>query len=77
MSRSYKKPIIKDRPRNFKKSAFYWRQIRRKLVQEVKQNKEVILNPKEIVNDYNYSDYKISYLNEPKNNLNRQKLSRK
>ena len=62
MSKSYKKPIIKDRPRNFKKSTIYWRTIRRinnNKIQSFKNNLEELLLPKEksIINDYDYSDY--------------------
>jgi len=67
MSRSKKKPIIKDRPRNIKKSSLYWRVVRRVINNKVRQilinpEKEPDLpEPKEIVNDYDYSDYKIDY----------------
>lgn len=63
MSRSRKKPIIKDGPRNYKKSSNYWRTIRRvtkdkvRYLQENLEN-EIIPDPKEIINDYDYSDYK-------------------
>lgn len=56
MSRSIKLPWIKQNFRNYKKSSMYWRTIRRVIKQLVSQDKEVI-NPKEIINDYNYSDY--------------------
>lgn len=67
MSRSRRKPIIKDRPRNAKKSSLYWRVVRRVINDKVRQmftypEKEIDLpEPKEIVNDYDYSDYKIDY----------------
>lgn len=63
MSRSRKKPIIKDRPRNYKKSSNYWRTIRRvtkdkiRFLQETLEEK-IIIDPKEIINDYDYSDYR-------------------
>lgn len=63
MSRSKKKPVIKDCPRNYKKSSNYWRTIRRvtkdkiRYLQEDLEN-EVIQDPKEIINDYDYSDYR-------------------
>lgn len=60
MSRSTKLPIIKDRPRNYKKSSIYWRTIRRCQKQDLIKNKD-IRNPKEIISDYNYSDYTIDY----------------
>lgn len=59
MSKSYKLAIIKDRPRNYKKSTKYWRIVRRILNQDV--NKEVIRQPKEVLNDYVYSDYRFDY----------------
>lgn len=71
MSRSRKKPIIKDRPRNTKKSSLYWRVVRRVINDKVRQilsnpEKELDLpEPKEIVNDYDYSDYKIDYRGDP------------
>ncbi len=63
MSRSRKKPIIKDRPRNYKKSSNYWRTIRRvtkdkiRFLQETLEE-EIIPDPKEIINNYDYSDYR-------------------
>ena len=60
MSRSYKKAIIKDRPRNYKKSSKYWRTVRRCQKQAVNAFKD-IPEPKTIVNDYDYSDYKFDY----------------
>jgi hypothetical protein len=63
VSRSRRKPIIQDRPRNSKKSASYWRPVRRVMNQTVRglneeSEDEIIPNPQEIVNDYDYSDYK-------------------
>lgn len=85
MSRSKKIGIIKDSPRNYKKSSNYWRKVRRVINQKVKniskpddiilnvvfEDSENLLNgelllktkeeqipvPKEIINDYDYSDY--------------------
>jgi len=63
MSRSRKKPIIKDRPRNYKKSSNHWRTIRRvtkdkiRFLQETLEE-EIIPDPKEIINNYDYSDYR-------------------
>jgi hypothetical protein len=63
MSRSKKEPIIKERPRNHRKSTEYWRRVRRVISQSVRklfykdEDEVVIPNPKEIVNDYDYSDY--------------------
>jgi hypothetical protein len=62
MSRSRKQPIIKDGPRNHKKSSLYWRTVRRVTKDKVRYfnetiEDETIPDPKEIVNDYDYSDY--------------------
>lgn len=62
MSRSIRKPIIKDRPRNSKKSSLYWRPVRRVMNQTVRglneeSEDDIVPEPKEIVNDYDYSDY--------------------
>jgi hypothetical protein len=63
MSRSKKEPIVKDRPRNHRKSTEYWRRVRRVINQTVRklffkdEDEVVIPNPKEVVNDYDYSDY--------------------
>jgi hypothetical protein len=63
MSRSKKEPIIKERPRNHRKSTEYWRRVRRVINQTVRklfykdEDEVVIPNPKEVVNDYDYSDY--------------------
>lgn len=53
MSRSYKKPVIRDRGCK----SIYWRRVRSRNNQEVRTEKE-ISNPKELVNDYDYSDYR-------------------
>ena len=37
MSRSRRKPIVKDRPRNKKKSSLYWRIVRRVTTGKVRQ----------------------------------------
>ncbi len=80
MSRSQRKPIIKDRPRNYKKSSSYWRTVRRVIKNNVRYLQEKMLDenipdPKEIVNDYDYSDYRLDY--RFKNNENTKKASRK
>lgn len=67
MSRSRKKPIIKDRPRNYKKSTIYWRRIR-KVINSVLKSKELDLDiqfplAKEIYNDYDYCDYRFVFRN--------------
>lgn len=66
MSRSRKTPVINDGPRNEKKGLKYNRAVRRVIKKKVKfhnelLDNEVIPNPKEIVNDYDYSDYHIDY----------------
>lgn len=66
MSRSRRQPVVKDRPRNSKKTAEYWRPVRRVMNQTVRglnelSEDEIIPDPQEIVNDYNYSDYKWDY----------------
>jgi len=62
MSRSRKLPILKDSPRNHKKSADYWRTVRRVINDRIRYHQETIDDislpePKEIVNDYDYIDY--------------------
>ena len=64
MSRSRRQAIIKDGPRNAKNSSTYWRPVRRVMNQTVRglyeeSEEENIPDPQEIVNDYDYSDYKI------------------
>jgi hypothetical protein len=65
MSRSKKKAVIKDRPRNIKKSSFYWRQVRSTQNNAIKSCRDFeeleIPSAKTIVNDYDYCDYKIDY----------------
>jgi hypothetical protein len=62
MSRSFKKPIIKDKPRN-KKASSYYRSVRRVIKQAIKSDSEIIPKSQEIVNDYDYCDYKFSSKN--------------
>lgn len=65
MSRSYRKAIIKDRPKNYKKSSMYWRVIRHSINNTIRSCKDLssldIPNPKSIYNDYDYCDYVINY----------------
>ena len=65
MSRSRKKAIIKDKPRNYKASAFYWRRIRSRLKNILKSCKNFenleLPNPKTLISDYDYCDYSIDY----------------
>ena len=63
MSRSRRKPVVKDKPRNENSGAKYWRAVRRvtnKRVKYLNENidDEILPVPKEIVNDYDYSDYR-------------------
>lgn len=53
---------MKDAPKNEKKCSRYWRAVRRVTNQKVKYlnenlDEEILPIPKEIVNDYDYSDY--------------------
>lgn len=63
MSRSYKLAILKDKGLK----NYYWKKVRRVTNQIVKsitlENADEVLlpDPKEIMNDYDYSDYKIDY----------------
>ncbi len=60
MSRSKRQPIIKD---HSLKTAEYWRRVRRTVKLVVKAGKtDNIPNPKTLINDYDYSDYKLSFL---------------
>lgn len=56
MSRSTKKPIIKDSPKG--RRALYWRTTRRVINEAIRQRRDMVPIEKEIVNDYDYSDYK-------------------
>ena len=53
MSRSQKKAVSQERPRNKKKSTLYWRTVRRVQKNLFRQGKEII-SAKSIVNDYDY-----------------------
>jgi len=62
MSRSRKQPIYKDGPRSHKKSSVYWRTVRRVINERVRYyyerlDEEVLPEPKEIINDYDYCDW--------------------
>ncbi len=58
MSRSRKKPFVKDRGMSTKE---YWSRIRREWRQQLKHNYSdpdfTLRNPKSIINDYDYCDY--------------------
>lgn len=83
MSRSVRKAIVKDRPRNSKKSSDYWRSIRSVInnkVRVMKYDPEIELpEPQTIVNDYDYSDYKydVEYHTGEKYEEDKRKLRRK
>jgi len=65
MSRSYKLAIIKDRPRNVKKSSIYWRNVRstqNNAIRSCRNFEELeIPNAKTIVDDYDYCDYVVDH----------------
>ena len=65
MSRSRKKAILKDRPRNAKKSALYWRNVRSTQNNAIRGCRDLeeleIPHEKTIVDDYTYCDYKIDH----------------
>lgn len=75
MSRSFRKPIVKDKPRNFKASTYY-RRIRRVIKQLVKMLEEELPDPKSIVNPYDYMDWR-SDLRDSKDIEQKTKWSRK
>lgn len=56
MSRSRKKPILKDSFRRVKKATMYWRPIRSRLKNELRSGAEELPNPKSIINDYTRCD---------------------
>lgn len=58
MSRSYRKPYIKDGPRNQKRTTLYWRPVRSAVNQLVRIGIEDLPNPKTLINDYDYCDYR-------------------
>jgi hypothetical protein len=63
MSRSRRKPVVNDAPRNHKKSSMYWRTVRRVTNEKVRylneaMEDEPLPDPKEIVDDWNYSDFR-------------------
>jgi hypothetical protein len=61
MSRSKRIPLIKDKSRNYKRTSFYWRRIRRttktKLKTDTNYDDLILPLPREIVNDYDYCGY--------------------
>lgn len=72
MSRSYKKPIIKDKGMTTHE---YWSAIRSKWKQLIKKDPESILpDPKSIHDDFTYSDWKFRFY---KDHKDYEKFSRK
>lgn len=67
MSRSYRRPVIKDRSKNGKKSRLCWLRIQKRAIKQyLQKNKYKLLDPdfeiaipnrKSIVNDYTLCDY--------------------
>ncbi len=77
MSRSTKKPIIKDKPRNRKRTSEYWRKVRRSTDNKLRTylvdidgenlqdiDEPFLPQPREIVNDYDYCDW-VWHLDDP------------
>jgi hypothetical protein len=66
MSRSRRLPIIKGKPRNYKRTALYWRKIRRVNRMKITQGEDPV-SPKLLINDYDYCDYVLDfrYYNSP------------
>lgn len=77
MSRSIKKPIIKDKPRNHKRTSEYWRKVRRSTDNKLRTylvdidgenlqdiDEPFLPQPREIVNDYDYCDW-VWHLDDP------------
>ncbi len=69
MSRSVKQPIYKDK--GFRKDS-YWKTVRsninnkvRSLLNRIDPDSEIIPDPKEIINDYDYCDYIVDARNYP------------
>lgn len=65
MSRSRKKAILKDKPRNRNKASLYWRRIRSTIKTKIRSCRNIedleIPNHKSIINDYEYCDKTIDY----------------
>lgn len=57
MSKSKRKPFIKDKPRDKKKKNWYWKKIRRVINNLIKGQVYEVPKPREIINDYDYCDY--------------------
>ena len=67
MSKSFKQPVIKDKPRNTKRTTLYWRPLRR--IWKTLINKDFdrvnfdiledmeLPDRKSLINDYDYCDY--------------------
>ena len=76
MGKSYRKPILKDKPRNTKASTYY-RRIRRVTKIAVTQMDEILPEGQEIVNDYDYCDWKWDMTYKDDTDENKIKYSRK
>ena len=57
MSRSYKKPVVKDKPK-----ISYWKTIRRIWKQDLKAGKK-LKSEKVLINDYDYCDWETNFDN--------------
>lgn len=80
MSRSYRKPFVKDKPRNQKRTTLYWRSVRGFWKNEMRSSKFWdedfnFTDRKVIYNQYNYCDYKFE-IYEDKEKDNRMKIFR-
>lgn len=80
MSRSKRKPYIKDKPRNQKRTSLYWRPIRRKWNDELRHpnfwdEDFSFTDRKTIYNQYNYCDY-MFFIYYDKQKDNRMKIFR-
>lgn len=76
MSRSFKKPILKDKPRNNKRTSMYWRKVRRSTNNKLRTyiyhigsnlqdiDEPSLPQPREVVNDYDYCDW-VTHLVDP------------
>lgn len=74
MSRSLKLPIVQQRCRNYKISSWYWRPIRRTWKHVINtfhweysedtgyEINDTLPNQKSLINDYDYSDYRFSFV---------------
>ena len=68
MSRSKKQPFVKDR-----KLRKYWKIVRQRQKQDLRTEKEVISNPKEVVNDWDWRDWRDNFLGREEEKKHRRK----